>query len=370
MATVRSVVDCMEKWWPPKLAAAWDNVGLLLGDKAETIHSVITCLTVTRSVVDEAVESGAGMIVSHHPVLFSPVKKLTADSVQGRNLLRLLEKKIAVYSPHTAHDSASGGVNDQIAVKIGLEKVKPLKPREEAGKFKLVVFVPENALEKLSTGLFAAGAGIIGNYTECSFWHPGNGTFLPGVGANPAIGQVGKREVVPELRVEFLAEQRNLARIVEALRANHPYEEPAFDLFPLLPEPSLLGEGRIGSLPSGQTAFEIVEKCHRLFGGKQIQLLGAKEKKVNRVAIGCGAAGSWAQDAIAAGADLFLTGEMRYHEELESFQSGLSVILLGHHTSERFAMVRMAQRLQEAIPDLIAWPARQDDLERHVLRGD
>jgi len=369
MATVRSVVELLEKWWPPRLAAPWDNVGLLLGDKAEPIQSVITCLTVTQSVVDEAVESGVGMIVSHHPVLFNSVKRLTAETVQGRNLLRLLAKKIAVYSPHTAHDSAPGGVNDQIAALLRLENVVPLKPGAEAGKCKLVVFVPENALDKLSRALFQTGAGMIGKYTECSFWHPGNGTFLPGEGANPAIGQVGKRENVPELRVEFLCEQRGLDRTVAALRANHPYEEPAFDLFPLLPAPGGQGEGRIGKLSSEKTAWEMVVECHALLGGQQIQLIGPADRAVNRVAIGCGAAGAWAQEALGAGADLFVTGEMRYHEELEAFQAGVSVILLGHHTSERFAMVRMAQRLQVGIPSLKAWPAQKDDLERHVLLG-
>ena len=367
MVTVRAVVELMEKWWPPRLAAPWDNVGLLLGDKAEPVQSVITCLTVTRSVVDEAVESGAGMVISHHPVLFSAVKKLTTDSVQGRNLLRLLAKKIAVYSPHTAHDSAPGGVNDQIATLLGLEKVVPLKPRVENVKCKLVVFIPASGLEKLSQALFQTGAGVIGKYTECSFWHPGSGTFHPGEGAQPALGQVGKRENVPEVRVEFLCDHGNLERTVEALRANHPYEEPAFDVYPLLPLKTDQGEGRMGQLPAGLAAWELLLKCKGLFGGYPVQLIGPRDKTVKHVAIGCGAAGGWAPEAFGAGADVFVTGEMRYHEELEAYQGGGCVILLSHHGSERFAMVRMAQRLQEAIPALKVWAAQNDDVERHFL---
>lgn len=367
MPTVGAIAGLLESWWPSRLAATWDNVGLLLGDRNRSIHCLLTCLTITRSVVEEAIEFGAGMIVTHHPVFFSPTKRITGDTIQGQNLLRLLAKDIAVYSPHTAHDSACGGVNDQIAALLDLDVVKPLRPNEGPGKYKLVVFVPEESLESVSQAVFQAGGGRIGNYTECSFRQPGTGTFLPGHGSQPSIGALGKKEAVQEVRVEYLCERNCLDKAIQAMRASHPYEEPAYDLYPLAPSLASEGEGRIGRLRNPSSAIDLARLCQQVFGARQVQLIGPIERMIQTVAIGCGAAGGWALDAKNKGADLFITGEMRYHEELEAYQAGISVILLGHHASERFAMVRMAQRLGAEWGGMKILAARNDDLERHFF---
>lgn len=367
MPTVGVIAGLLESWWPSRLAAPWDNVGLLLGDRNRSVDCLLTCLTITRSVVEEAIESGAGMIVSHHPVFFSPAKKITADTIQGQNLLRLLAKDIAVYSPHTAHDSACGGVNDQIASMITLDLVKPLRVHEGSGKYKLVVFVPEESLETVSQAVFQAGGGRIGNYTECSFRLSGTGTFLPGQGAQPSIGVVGKKEAAREVRVEYLCERNCLDQAIQAMKACHPYEEPAYDLYPLSPSGAQEGEGRIGRLKNPFSAIALARLCQQEFGARHVQLIGPMERMIQTVAIGCGAAGGWALGAKNLGAELFITGEMRYHEELEAYQAGISVIVLGHHASERFAMVRMAQRLGAEWGGMKILAARNDDLERHFL---
>ena len=369
MPTVDDLAAKLDSWWPERLAASWDNVGLLLGDRSHQVEKILTCLTVTKGVVDEAIRIGAQLIVSHHPVLFAPVKKLTGDSIQGRNLLRLLAGNIAVYSPHTSHDSAQDGVNEQISRALGMINVRPLKAANAPEKMKVVVFVPEANLEELGKAVFESGAGVIGAYTGCSFHSSGVGSFVPGPGAKPTIGASGKRECTPEVRVEYLCDKKQVFSVMNAIRRVHPYEEPAFDFYPLASQSSMEGDGRIGELSSSLGVIELAKDCQKIFGASFVQVIGPVGKKAKKVAIGCGAAGSWAMDARQMGAEVFITGEMRYHEELEAYQAEIPIIILGHYASEKFAMNGMAGRLASSFPDLIVATSENDDLVRQVLVG-
>src|SRR5947209_1466121 len=244
MPTVADVLKHLEQLAPVSLAAEWDNVGLLLGARGAEVRRIMTCLTVTPESAAEAVEAGAQLIVTHHPILFRPVKRLTTSNPEGRMILDLVHGGVAVYSPHTSFDNTRGGINDMLAQRLNLTDVGPLKRRPGAGQCKVVVFVPDADLGKVAEAMFAAGAGQIGQYSQCSFRLSGTGTFFGSEAANPTVGQKGQREEVGEWRLEVICPETSLQRVLQAMRQAHSYEEPAFDVYPLWPGPGTTGTGR------------------------------------------------------------------------------------------------------------------------------
>lgn len=360
MSTVAELVDHLERLAPPRLAADWDNVGLLLGDRAAEVRSVMTCLTVTPETAAEAIERRAELVVSHHPILFKAVRRLSGDTAEGRMVLSLAQAGVAVYSPHTGWDNARGGINDQLADLLGLVEVGPLRRLDRARQVKLVVFVPEGDLAAVSDALFAAGAGRIGEYRECSYRLSGTGTFFGGEAAHPTVGRKGRREEVAEWRLEVVCPEGRVADAVAALRRAHSYEEPAFDLYRLQAPPGPEGEGRIGVLAKPQPLRDLAGRLRQRLRCGPIGRVGREDAVVRRVAVCCGAGGEMLGDAVRARADLFLTGEMRYHDCLTAQAQGLAVLLPGHHASERFAMEQLAERLRRQWPDLTIWPSDRE----------
>lgn len=349
MITVREVCEALGRIAPLEMAEEWDNVGLLLGDLETKVEQVVTCLTLTEGVADEAARLGAQLIVSHHPVLFKPQQRLTTATAEGRTLLTLLRAGIAVYSPHTAYDNAPGGINDQLAERIGLTEVRPLRPFEEREKFKIVVFVPESDLMRVSDALFAAGAGIIGQYEQCSFRLAGTGTFFGLESTNPTIGQKGRREEVTEYRLEVVCPAQRLEAALSAMRKAHSYEEPAFDVYPLKQLASAVGVGRCGSLAESLSPLAFARRVADRLDLSGFELV-AGTRAISRVAVVCGAGGSLLRDAISAGVDALLTGELRFHDQVLAHESGLTVALAGHFATERPGIERLAELLQTAVP--------------------
>ena len=235
MHTVGAIVDYLDQFAPSFLAADWDNVGLLLGDRSASVQRIMTCLTVTPEVVREAVESKVQLIVTHHPILFRPIQRLTTDTPEGRMLLSVIQARVAVFSPHTAFDNTAGGINDTLAKRLDLIDVVPLRRREGIRQCKIVVFVPDADLARVSDAMFQAGAGRIGEYSQCSFRIAGTGTFFGSDAAHPTIGQKGRREEVSECRLEVLCPESHLQSVIDAMRLAHSYEEPAYDVYPLQP---------------------------------------------------------------------------------------------------------------------------------------
>lgn len=359
MPRVSDVVADLNRFAPPALAADWDNVGLLLGDADAEVRRVMTCLTVTPESAGEAVEGQAGLIVTHHPVLFRPVKRLTTATPEGRLLLPLLRAGVAVYSPHTAFDNTRGGINESLAARLGLVEVAPLRRTDGPPSCKVVVFVPDADLARVSDALFAAGAGHIGQYRECSFRLAGTGTFFGSEAANPTVGQKGRREEVAEWRLEVVCPGERVGPVVEALRRAHSYEEPAYDVYPLRP-PAGPGEGRVGRLPQPVPLRELARQVKASLTAAQVQLVGDPARPVGRVALACGAAGEFLADAARAGADAFLTGEARFHDALAAQTQGVALLLPGHYATERFAVEELADRLQRQWPDLAVWASRRE----------
>jgi dinuclear metal center YbgI/SA1388 family protein len=360
MLTLAAIIDHLDQIAPTRLAADWDNVGLLLGDRAAWVTRLMTCLTITPESASEAIDRKADLIVTHHPILFKPAKRLTSDNAEGRMLLGLARAGVGVYSPHTAFDNSSGGINELLAHKLGLVDVGPLRAGVGPKQVKLVVFVPDKDLARVSNAMFSAGAGRIGEYSECSFRLAGTGTFLGSEASNPTIGQKGRREEVNEWRLEVVCPERRVSEIVAAMRKAHSYEEPAFDLHPLSPAPSPLGDGRLGSLPAAVTLRELSSLVRQALHCGPVQAVGEPDKSVRKVAIVCGAGGELMGEAVRARADVFLTGEMRFHDYLAARAQGLALVLPGHHATERHGVEDLAQRLQAKWPDLEVWASRNE----------
>jgi dinuclear metal center YbgI/SA1388 family protein len=360
MLTVHAVVEFLEQFAPPALAADWDNVGLLLGDTAATVSRIMTCLTVTPDSAAEAVEAGVQLIVTHHPVLFRPVKRLTSDVPEGRMLLSLIRSGVAVYSPHTAFDNTRNGINESLARRLGLIEVVPLRRREGARQCKVIVFVPDNDLARVSDALFAAGAGNIGQYSQCSFRLAGTGTFFGAESTNPTVGQKGRREEVSEWRLEAVCPEAAVNEVIAAMRKAHSYEEPAYDVYPLRPAASALGEGRLGRLPRPTPLAEFAQAVKAGLGARLVQTVGDAGRPVERVAVACGAGGEFLADAVRARADVLLTGEARFHDYLAAQAQGLALVLPGHYATERCGVEELADRLHEQWRGVEVWASRRE----------
>jgi dinuclear metal center YbgI/SA1388 family protein len=360
MPTIAAVIGFLEEFAPPRLAAEWDNVGLLLGDRQVRVKRLMTCLTVTPESAAEAVEAKVQLIVSHHPILFRPVKRLTTSNPEGRVLLSLIRAGVSVYSPHTAFDNTRGGINDSLARRLSLTDVGPLRRGEGPRACKLIVFVPDKDLAKVSDAMFAAGGGRIGEYRECSFRLAGTGTFFGSDASNPTIGQKGRREEVSEWRLEVVCPESAVEGVVAAMRKAHSYEEPAYDVYPLRPATSPLGEGRIGRLPQPVPLGEFVRTVKAALSASLVQTVGDAAAAVERVAIVCGAGGEFLHDAIRARADVLLTGEMRFHDYLAAQAQQLALVLPGHYATERCGVEELAARLAEQWKDVEVWASRRE----------
>jgi dinuclear metal center YbgI/SA1388 family protein len=359
-STVADLMSALQSFAPLSLAAEWDNVGLLLGDAVAPVQRIMTCLTVTPDSVAEAIEAGVNLIVSHHPILFRATKKLTTASAEGRMLLNLIQAGIAVYSPHTAFDNCAGGINDLLAQSLALTNVGPLRSGLTEAACKIVVFVPDKDLAKVSDALFAAGAGQIGQYRECSFRLAGTGTFFGTESTNPTIGEKGRREDVSEWRLEVVCPERRVDQVIAAMRTAHSYEEPAYDVYSLRRERTRAGEGRLGMLPAPMSLESFARLTKDALHAACVQTVGAAQRPVRRVAIACGAAGEFLADAVAQQADVFLTGEVRFHDCLSAQTSQIALVLPGHYATERAGVETLALRLQQQFPSLQVWASRRE----------
>ncbi len=334
MTTISEVTAWMERFAPKSLAESWDNVGLLLGDASSSIDRLMTCLTVTPETAGEAIDEGAGLIVTHHPILFRPVQQIRADREDSGVVWSLARAGIGVYSPHTSFDNTEGGINDGLARRLGLLDVRPLRRSEGESVFKVAVYVPRTDREAVMEAAFAAGAGRLGKYGECSFSSGGVGTFKGDEDTNPTIGTPGVRESVREWKVEFLCVGDRLGAVLDAVRTAHSYEEPAIDVVTLKGISSGPGAGRIGTLGEPVSLEYFVGLVSEALATKAIQTVGNRERTVRKVAIACGAGDDFLKDADRLGADVLVTGEARYHRAVEARSRGVAMILAGHHATE------------------------------------
>lgn len=363
--TLADVIDLLEHAYPPRLAESWDRVGLVAGDPAAEVERVVVAVDATDAVVDHALAEGADLLLVHHPPLMRGVHSVAADTPKGRLLHKLIAGGCALYSAHTNADSARPGVNDALADVLGLTPGRPLAPTGDGTVDRWVVTVPDEDLDDLLNAVFAAGAGRMSGYTECSFSVQGTGRFRPGDGTDPTIGTIGEPERVSETRVEFVAPPELRSAVRRAVLAGHPYEVPAMDVFVNHagpgPGPEDSGLGRICELDAPMTLARFTELVAERLPTTEwgVRAAGDPDAEIRRVALCGGSGDSLLGAARAAGADVYLTGDLRHHVVDEHLRSGGPMLVDAAHWALEFPWCAQAAALLEEGADLTATVCEQ-----------
>lgn len=344
--TIRDICSLIESLAPPAIAWDRDNVGLLAGSPGATIRKVLVCLDVSPAVVDEAVTIGAGLIVSHHPLIFTPIRRIDPGTPVGRMMETIVRKRIGVYAAHTNLDFTANGVSHTLARRLGLRNVAPLSPLRGRER-KIVVFVPPTHAGGVMQAMAAAGAGTIGRYESCSFATEGTGSFMAGPGSKPFVGTKGRFERVGETRLEMVCPAWRVDAVLQAIRSAHPYDEAACDVYPTENASRDLGMGSIGDLgaPLGLRAF--LGLVSRKLRAKGLRYSGPRARRIGRVAV-CGGSGSeLLGDAVRSGADAFVTADVRYHAFQEESDT-IALVDAGHFETEHPAVGALAGSIRKS----------------------
>jgi dinuclear metal center YbgI/SA1388 family protein len=348
MAKLFEITRFFEDLAPLSLQESYDNAGLLTGDLNAEISSVLVTLDVTEEVIEEAVAKKTQLVVAHHPIIFSGLKKITGKNYVERTIIKAIKNDIAIYAAHTNLDSVTGGVNSKICEKLGLENCTVLQPA--AGQLKkLITFIPESHTEKVSEALFAAGAGNIGNYDSCGFVAGGTGSFRGNEKSNPFVGEKGEIHTEKENRFETIFPAHLQGRIIQALLNSHPYEEVAYDIYTLDNQFDKIGMGMVGTLPEPVAEKDFLIQLKEIFNTGVIKHTALKGGRVKMVAV-CGGSGSFLlKRAIAAGADFFVSGDFKYHEFFDA-ENKIVVADVGHFESEQFTKELFYELLTKKFP--------------------
>lgn len=350
LAKGQTVIQLMEELAPKHYAVPDDKIGLQLGTLRDEVKKVLVTLDVTDEVVEEAIKEGASLIIAHHPIIYRPLSHLQSDTPAGRLYTKLIKQDIAVYVAHTNLDVAEGGVNDLMADALGLVDLRPLEEIHTEKLKKLVVFVPETHHAQVQQAVFAAGAGWIGRYSHCSFNIHGNGTFLPGEGTDPYIGQKGRMENVAEIRLETVVPESVEKRVVQAMLKAHPYEEVAYDLYPMDLKGRTFGLGRVGKLPEAVKLRDLADMVKEVFRVPYLRMVGDPDRSVRKIAVLGGSGSKYVRHALFAGADVLVTGDIDYHTAHDALAAGLSLLDPGHHV-EKIMKAGVAEYLNKRLAD-------------------
>ena len=335
MMKLKEIAAYLDSAIPLSFQEDYDNSGLQVGEADTEIRAILLTLDVTEEVLKEAVDSKCNLIISHHPLIFSGLKRITGKSSQERIVLSAVRNNIAVYSAHTNLDIFNGGVSRKMAEKLDLGNVKVLSPLKNR-LLKLVTYIPENYLDKVRDAVFNAGAGVIGKYDCCAFTAEGTGSFRGGEDAKPFVGKKGKLHFEKEARFETIMLSHLKDKVIEALISSHPYEEVAYDIYALENDNVDFGLGCTGELHSALSAKSFLKMLSETFSAKGLRFSALPDRKIRKIALCGGAGSSLLKDAIISGADAFVTGDIKYH----TFQDAAARILLadiGHYESEKFS---------------------------------
>jgi dinuclear metal center YbgI/SA1388 family protein len=345
---VKEITSYLESFAPLSYQESYDNSGMQAGDPEQEVSSALLCIDVTEEVLNEAIRLKAGLIISHHPVIFNGLKKLTGSSMAERIIIGAIRKGISVYSAHTNLDAVSRGVNFKLAGRLGLQKTQVLSPLQGTLR-KLVFFVPVDHAAAVRDAIFSAGAGHIGEYDMCSFNAPGEGTFRGSGDSSPFVGEKGRMHTEAELRVETIYPAERERSILEALTGSHPYEEVAYDLYPLENVYERAGMGIVGELKEPVDGTGFLDLLRDRFGTPVIRHSRLTDKSIKKVAA-CGGSGSFLLPrAIASGADALVTGDIKYHSFFEA-EGRILMADIGHYESERFTTEIFLELLTKKFP--------------------
>ena len=331
---VKDVTNYLETIAPLSLQEAYDNSGFILGDSSSEIKGVLLSLDITLEVIEEAIEKKCNLIIAHHPLIFSGIKRIINDSMVSKCIIKAIKNDINLYAIHTNIDNILNGVNGKIADIIGLQNREVLLPKKNL--FKLSVFTPKTHKEKVLKSMFAAGAGNIGDYSDCSFSSLGNGTFKPLEGANPFLGETNQLESVSEEKIEVVVPNYLLSKVLESINRSHPYEEVAYDVFQLINN-STQGSGLIGDLNEPIDELKFLEIIKSKFNIKSLRHTNLLSRPIEKVAV-CGGSGSFLlSDAIKKKADIFITSDYKYHQFFEA-EGCILIADIGHYESEQYTI--------------------------------
>jgi dinuclear metal center YbgI/SA1388 family protein len=342
---ISDVIRDLEEIAPPRLADGWDKIGLQVGNVDSDVHKIFVALDPSISVIDSAVDSGADLLICHHPLIFSPLDTISAGEPICDRIIKLIKSETALYVMHTNYDIADGGTNDVLAEKLGVRVTGLLKETQRETWYKVVVFVPAEAVDAVRDAMADAGAGAIGNYTHCSFRSEGMGTFFPLPAANPYLGQVGKLEDAQEYRLEMIAPNLRLRDVLSAMIQTHPYEEVAYDVYRLENQLGGFGYGRIGKLDQKVKLGEFEDRIKQILSSRAIRMIGDPNRLIEIVAVCTGSGKKFIPDALKAGADVYVSADIGYHDFLDADALGLIVIDAGHFETEFPGVAVLAERL-------------------------
>ncbi|WP_316785964.1 Nif3-like dinuclear metal center hexameric protein [Pedobacter frigiditerrae] len=343
------ITNFLEKIAPLNYQEDYDNAGLIVGNANDEVHAALVALDCTELIIDEAIAKNCNLIITHHPIVFKGLKKFNGKTYVERVVLKAIKNNIALYAIHTNLDHVAHGVSGEICKRLGIQNAKILAPKNNLLK-KLVTFCPTAQADEVRNALFAAGAGDISNYSECSFNTEGTGTFKGGDDANPFVGEVGVQHQEAEVRIETIFKAQDERKVLLALLENHPYEEVAYDIYALTNKLDNVGAGMVGWLPQEMDNVDFLNMVKQNMKAKVIRHTALLPKKIKKVAV-CGGSGSFLlKDAISVGADAFITADFKYHEFFDAEQK-LIICDIGHYESEQFTSNLLIDNIQEKFPN-------------------
>lgn len=345
---IKDIISLLENIAPPQLQESYDNAGLIIGDAGWECSGILVSLDAIEEVIKEAVDKKCNLVIAHHPIIFSGLKKINGKNYTERAIITAIKYDIAIYAIHTNLDNVIKGVNGKMADMLGLVNRQILSPKKSLLK-KLIVFVPVAAVESVRSAIFQAGGGYIGNYSECSFNSQGEGTFKAGEGANPFSGTIGERKTEAEVKVEVIFQSWLEKGLIKSMLGAHPYEEVAYDIIPLENELTNIGSGLIGELAEPMPATDFLAHIKKTFGLTAIRHTPLTGKIVQKVAL-CGGAGSFLiKTAIASGAEFYITADVKYHEFFDA-EGRVVIADIGHYESEQYTTNLLFDILKEKYP--------------------
>ena len=366
MPSVQDIIDLMEDLAPSRLAEPWDSVGLQVGRKDWPVRSIWVALDPLPEVVAAACNQQVDLLITHHPLLFQPVKNLDFNTPIGAILYQAAVNQLAVYCAHTNLDKVSGGLNDILAKRIGLDPVEVLAPGEDTESCKLVLYVPADYEEQVLNALFQTSAGIIGEYSCCAFRNAGKGSFLPGSRARPFIGKAGEISHVDEIRIETLVRKKDISAVLSHVGSHHPYQTMAYDVYPLLPVESRHGFGRTGMITGPMNLFQFAEIVKEKLCLPNVKISGKPDMMVHRAAVCSGSGSSLLNAFFASTADVYISGDLRYHDARAAESAGKALLDIGHFSSEHLMIEPICDYLRGRISSAL-WEVR---VEAYQLEKD
>lgn len=360
------IIKLLDNWTPRYLVDKWDNTGFQIGDPEVKIRKILIALDLDRRVLEKALEIDANMIITHHPIIFTPLKSLNKLSYKESLIYDIIKEDIVVYNAHTNLDMANGGVNDTLAKILGIKNPRLLKPIYEENLYKLVVFVPNSHRDLILQVLGDEGAGYIGNYSHCTYNVEGIGTFMSHLGANPYLGTVNQLEKVEETRIETIVEEKDLKKVINAMIKAHPYEEVAYDIYKLANRGKEFGYGRIGEIEEIYLD-EYLKIIKEKLDTEYLTVYGNRDKTIKTVALCGGSGASFIKDAFLNKADVYITGDIKYHDAQYGDELGLTIVDAGHFHTEKVILPVIKEYLERNIKGTIEIEIYQESSPPYIV---